>query len=889
MKKTNKLISILLALAMVLSLVPINLSVSATPDTDYVASVTDKDGNLIGNYKTFEEAATSAKANPNSTIKLLDNADGGYVRVSSPFTLDLNSYALDMGSQNFDLGSVLEGYDCHLTVTDTSETKTGKITSASYSGVFFVGYSESPGKLTVLNGIVEHNNEFGCTIKLENKGVAEIKGGTFKNTIGAEFCINNWRDNFDGSVDISGGIFPDGFEMNVYSSEYTSTENYLTDLLADGWYFYDADGKKITVADDATKIDGYVQVKEYFAASVTDENGNLIGNYKTFEKSLDAAMVNENSTLTLLDDVIVTELCEITSGTFTIDLNGKTLSGEDTYINILSPVVLTITDSDENGTIEINYDAGSCIYNNGKLTVEKVTIKGARGIDNRGICTLNGITIEVNDREALSNNGTVYIYNSVLKSEKENAIINNPDATLYVYNSKLTGEIGITNHDTAYVYNCEIKGTSYVALNLLSGTIEVTGSSLSGTDLPYGNYSGTPYGEWTVCRYDGVTLIFKDSEFPNGFVVNNISAHTFLAEGYHFRDADGNIINLTEGQRIIDGYVKVTKGADLEKEAVITLDRTEFVYNGEEIKPTVTITVGGKTLIEGKDYTISFSNNTNAGTATVTIKAIGQTAGGIAGGIVGEGNVNIGNSSNDDAIDAGNYTGEITKEFTIIPVTVDIIWSETTEFEFDGNPHSVTATYVDVNGEVVNAEVENGTNTKPGKHTATAQITDENYVASEETTSVDYEIRGKVTLSGTVTTFLSETDEITLTLVKADDTDIAYETVVTGNSAEYVFNGLIEGTYTLTVSKNNHVAKTYEVVVGAEDVSQNVKIHLKGDINGDGKVNTMDVARMNAHAKGVSTLEGYDFLCADTNGDGKVNTMDVARINAHAKGLNTLW
>ena len=194
-----------------------------------------------------------------------------------------------------------------------------------------------------------------------------------------------------------------------------------------------------------------------------------------------------------------------------------------------------------------------------------------------------------------------------------------------------------------------------------------------------------------------------------------------------------------------------------------------------------------------------------------------------------------------------------------------------------------------MNGEVVNAEVENGTNTKPGKHTATAQITDANYVASEETTSVDYEIRGKVTLSGTVTTFLSETDEITLTLVKADDTDIAYETVVTGNSAEYVFDGLIEGTYTLTVSKNNHASRTYEVVVGTEDVSQNVKIHLKGDINGDGKVNTIDVSRINAHAKGTSVLTGYDAASADANGDGRVNTIDVARANAHAKGTTPLW
>ena len=81
----------------------------------------------------------------------------------------------------------------------------------------------------------------------------------------------------------------------------------------------------------------------------------------------------------------------------------------------------------------------------------------------------------------------------------------------------------------------------------------------------------------------------------------------------------------------------------------------------------------------------------------------------------------------------------------------------------------------------------------------------------------------------------------------------------------------------------------YTVTVGAENVTQDVKIHLKGDINGDGRVNTSDVGKANSHAKGTSTLTGYDFACADVNGDGKVNTSDVGKINSHAKGTNKLW
>lgn len=90
--------------------------------------------------------------------------------------------------------------------------------------------------------------------------------------------------------------------------------------------------------------------------------------------------------------------------------------------------------------------------------------------------------------------------------------------------------------------------------------------------------------------------------------------------------------------------------------------------------------------------------------------------------------------------------------------------------------------------------------------------------------------------------------------------------------------------------KANHVTREYTVTVGSTAVTQNAKIHLLGDINGDGKVTTIDFGRANAHAKGASTLTGYELLCADTvKQDGQVTTADAARINAHAKGASKLW
>ena len=79
------------------------------------------------------------------------------------------------------------------------------------------------------------------------------------------------------------------------------------------------------------------------------------------------------------------------------------------------------------------------------------------------------------------------------------------------------------------------------------------------------------------------------------------------------------------------------------------------------------------------------------------------------------------------------------------------------------------------------------------------------------------------------------------------------------------------------------------MIVGTNPVVQDVEIHLKRDINGDGKVNTSDVNRANLHAKGKSKLTLYEFACADINGDGKVTISDVNRANLHMKGKSLLW
>ena len=130
-----------------------------------------------------------------------------------------------------------------------------------------------------------------------------------------------------------------------------------------------------------------------------------------------------------------------------------------------------------------------------------------------------------------------------------------------------------------------------------------------------------------------------------------------------------------------------------------------------------------------------------------------------------------------------------------------------------------------------------------------------------------------------------EKTDITITLTDERGNVIIKE-IVSDYNTDISFEN---GTYTLTISMENYASRTYTVTAADNMMSLDFSLNKIGDMNGDGKVNTVDVAKANAHAKGVSTLSGYDLACVDVNGDGKVNTVDVAKMNAHAKGVTTLW
>lgn len=70
-------------------------------------------------------------------------------------------------------------------------------------------------------------------------------------------------------------------------------------------------------------------------------------------------------------------------------------------------------------------------------------------------------------------------------------------------------------------------------------------------------------------------------------------------------------------------------GASLEN-AVITFGEERYVYTGGYITPKITVTIDNVTLVEDKDYMAVFSNNRNAGKATVSVIGIGAYDGSIS-------------------------------------------------------------------------------------------------------------------------------------------------------------------------------------------------------------------------------------------------------------------
>ena len=144
-----------------------------------------------------------------------------------------------------------------------------------------------------------------------------------------------------------------------------------------------------------------------------------------------------------------------------------------------------------------------------------------------------------------------------------------------------------------------------------------------------------------------------------------------------------------------------------------------------------------------------------------------------------------------------------------------------------------------------------------------------------------------VTVSGTVKSYGSETENVTVTLTPENGTPMT--TVVTGNSAAYKFENVSAGTYTLKVEKKGHAPWTEEVTVNTDNITdKSVQLYKMGDVNKDGKVNSTDALWVRQSSAGGRVLDAYQKILADLNRDGKVNSTDALWIRQISAGSRTL-
>ena len=177
-------------------------------------------------------------------------------------------------------------------------------------------------------------------------------------------------------------------------------------------------------------------------------------------------------------------------------------------------------------------------------------------------------------------------------------------------------------------------------------------------------YDGT---EKTVEGYDfeasNPLYTQADFEFSGNATVSGTDAGTYNMElePGNFKNTSASFSKVTFV--VVDGTLTITpKGIEPTEDNHMTVGTLpDVVYNGTEQAQKPVVKDGGKTLVEGEDYELSYSADvTNAGTVTVTVAG------------------------------KGNYTGKFDVTYKILKRQV-VLTSGSKTWPYDGQAHSLTA------------------------------------------------------------------------------------------------------------------------------------------------------------------------------------------------------
>ena len=409
------------------------------------------------------------------------------------------------------------------------------------------------------------------------------------------------------------------------------------------------DGTALTKPDVTVTDDGFVanEVRDIKATgSVTNVSEGEVTNTITFTeganyKASNYAITKHEGKLSIT--AITSEITVTINGktdTKTYDGSEKSVNGYD--VNI-SNSLYKATDFTFNGSAVVTgKDAGE--YPMG--------LKAANFTNNnKNFTTVNFV---VEDGKLVINKRQVTLTSASASKKYDGEALTKPDVTVTDEGNIFAGEVS------------EIKATGSVT-NVSQGKVTNTITFKEGKNFKAGNYSITKHeGKLSITANDTeVTVTIKgntatatydgNSHSVEGYTVENISKPTLYqennikftgnakAEGiaagtYHmnlsenqFSNANTNFANVKF--TVTDGYLTINPKSinpEDEKTGIKVTKPNDTMYNGEEQKnkPTVTDSKTGKTLTEGKDYTLSYSKDvTNAGKVEVTITGIGNYEG----------------------------------------------------------------------------------------------------------------------------------------------------------------------------------------------------------------------------------------------------------------------
>ena len=172
-------------------------------------------------------------------------------------------------------------------------------------------------------------------------------------------------------------------------------------------------------------------------------------------------------------------------------------------------------------------------------------------------------------------------------------------------------------------------------------------------------YTGSEVTPEVTVTHSGETLV-KDRDFTVTYH-NNIEPSSYYNSPWVGIDGIGNY----------QGYV--TKSFTINRADIssctVTLSNESLTYTGSSLRPTVTVKSGDKELTLNQDYYVSYRNNWDAGTASAILTG------------------------------TGNYTGSVTKDFTIKPLDISRYSASLSQYSYtsDGTEKclDVTVTYGD--------------------------------------------------------------------------------------------------------------------------------------------------------------------------------------------------